>query len=292
MTYAHELALNTHRIDPNPMRLPAPPSSDVAGDRRTSTDEKTTFCKPGVREANILSWCSIVFTLAAVISGLIVGAKTNSAAELGFAIENGVDFISSLIVLWRFGGGRPIPSEELELRELRASVGIALSFVALAIVCTAVAVSHLKLNEPVTHVESLLALSIPSFIVFAVLGGLKLWVGISTKSYAMKKDAACSICGAVLSLGVVIGVAADQHSGGDVWWFDAIVALVVSFVLFVYGMADLVKNRRYQWWSCRFWKTPTVRGEAAKRAEKGLEHADAAPVAMAAATEVAVVVKD
>ena len=73
----------------------------------------------------------------------------------------------------------------------------------------------------------------------------------------------------MLSLGVVIGVLADHHSGGDVWFFDACVALGVSAVLLIYGVLILVKNARIgnHWWTAAFWRTvPSV------RAKRHVEH--------------------
>ena len=289
MTYAATLALNTHRVDPNPMNLPAPPSSSHAGEKSIK-DKGSMFYKPGIRQAEILSWCSIGATLMAVVAGLIIALETNSAATMGFAIENSVDFFSSLIVLWRFSGGGAIPAEELELREKRASVGIAISFVVLAIVCGGVALGHLIGHAEATHIDHLLALSIPSLVVrafkvnttplpshhtaahtgrpsipprpsqiFSVLAVLKLWVGVATKSAAMRKDAACSACGAILSGGVVIGVLADRHSGGDVWFLDACLAMGVSVCLLIYGLLILIKNmmRGHRWWTMTFWRTPS-----------------------------------
>lgn len=56
-----------------------------------------------------------------------------------------VDSFSSALVLWRFwGGGTVLPESVLELREKRASVGIAIAFVALGVVVGTVAIQHLS----------------------------------------------------------------------------------------------------------------------------------------------------
>ena len=70
-----------------------------------------------------------------------------------------------------------------------------------------------------------------------------MWVGMATDSASMKKDAACSLCGCVLSLGVCVGAAAV---GADerIWWLDALVALLVSTGLLLYGSGVLFKNAR------------------------------------------------
>ena len=187
-----------------------------------------------------------------------VAAATGSSATLGYALENAVDFVSSALVVWRFqGGGSTIPETVLEQREKRASIGIAISFVVLAVVVGSVAISHLSAKAEPHGVGALLGLAIPSVLIFGVLGGIKMKIGFATQSAAMKKDAACSLCGATLSLGVCFGVLFAEHTA-DIWWFDAFVAIVVSVGLLANGIYTLLKNaqRGDKWWEATFWGKP------------------------------------
>ena len=81
---------------------------------------------PGSKEAFQISIVSAVVTVIAFITGLSISISTHSSATLGYSLENLIDLISSLVVLWRFYGGDSVSSEELEkaLKE-RASIGIA-----------------------------------------------------------------------------------------------------------------------------------------------------------------------
>jgi divalent metal cation (Fe/Co/Zn/Cd) transporter len=224
--------------------------------------------------AYALSWISLVVTILAFIAGLVVAAVTASSATLGFALENAVDFFSSALVCWRFwGGGASVPEATLELREKRASVGIAISFIVLAIVVGSVASAHLSHAERPSDVGVLVGLAAPSALAFGALGFAKWRVGVATQSPSLKKDAACSLCGAVLSLGVCVGAAAV---GADeaLWWVDALVALLVSVGLLLYGAFTLYKNgvQGNRWWRASFWSarhgTPQPR-----RAQLSLEAA-------------------
>lgn len=105
--------------------------------------------------------------------------------------------------------------------------------------------------------EALLFLSVPGFAVFLVLGLIKLRLGYKTKSASMKKDALCSLIGALLSFCVAIGYAIVQLSHFW-WWFDAACALVASAGLFLFGCHDLWNNARkgHAWWTTTFWITP------------------------------------
>lgn len=210
---------------------------------------------PGVREAYVVSWVSMVCTVLAFLVGLIVALSTASASTLGFALENAVDSFSSALVLWRFwGGGESVPEAVLATREKRASVGIAIAFIVLAVVVGSVAISHLSHEEAPSDVGALIGLSTPSMIVFLVLGVIKLHIGQETRSPSMRKDGLCSLCGALLSLGVLIGagvVSGDKNG----WWIDAAVAVVVSAGLLLYGVYTLWKNARQgnEWWTAAFW---------------------------------------
>ena len=218
---------------------------------------KFSLSNPGAHEAYLISWVSLALTGIAFVVGLIVATSSNSSATLGFALENAVDGISSALVLWRFwGGGHSIPVAELELREKRASVGIALAFVVLAVTVGGTASAHISEHSVPSNVEALLGVSAPSVVVFAVLGAIKLHLGFATHSPSLKKDAACSLCarrlqpmyarlqpheselqphaprcGALLSLGVCIGTAVAHEA----WWFDAVVALLVSGALLLHA---------------------------------------------------------
>ena len=212
------------------------------------------------RLAFVLSYVSLLVTVLAFIMGIVLAAMTSSSATLGFALENAVDFLSSLLVCWRFwGGGQTVPEATLELREKRASMGIAMSFVVLALTVGGVASGHLTTHDAPSNLPLLLGLSIPSMIIFFILGALKLWVGNATRSASMKKDAACSLCGAILSLGVCVG-AAVVGSDPHLWFIDAVVALLVSVGLLAYGSYVCVKNAEQgnAWWTLRFWKADGV----------------------------------
>jgi len=224
------------------------------------------FAQPGAREAFFLAWLSLVITIIAFAAGLAIAVVTASSATLGFALENAVDFLSAALVCWRFwGGGETVPESTLAQREKRASVGIALAFVLLAVVVGGVAIGHVSSAEAPSNIAALLALAVPSAIAFGVLGVLKFYVGVVTDSTSMKKDGLCSLCGACLSAGVILGVIATESSVGEVWWVDAMVAIVVSSGLLGYGVYTLVKNYRQgnQWWTLSFWRTPaSARGKA------------------------------
>ena len=209
---------------------------------------------PGPTEAFQISIVSAIVTVIAFIAGLSISISTHSSATLGYSLENLVDLVSSLIVLWRFHGGDTANKEELQKREKRASIGIALLMVILAICVFSVAVEHLAEGHAPSALHQLISLSVPSLLIFLILGILKFNIAIKTQSPAMKKDAVCSLGGAILSLGVLIGVGLFQ-SDDAIWWFDAFVAIIISILLGLYGVRTLVKNilEDKKYWTMKFW---------------------------------------
>ena len=139
------------------------------------------------------------------------------------------------------------------MREKRASVGIAIVFVILAITVGTAGGQHLASHgQRLDHIHVLLGLAVPSVLIFGALGVVKVMLGNKTKAVA-EKGRACSLCGALLSLGVAIGAA--LHDIPSMWWFDGAVALSVAVALGVSGLYTLWKNARQSnaWWTVKFW---------------------------------------
>ena len=233
------------------------------------TKKTSNMREPTARDAYVLSLFSLVLTAIAVVIGIAMAAVTKSAAMLAFGLENLVDSFSSMLVLWRFWGGgmEGSPSEDdLETREKRASVGIAFSFILLAVIVGGIASAHLAREEAPDALALLIGLSLPCVLIFFVLGLVKMYVGVKLDSPSMKKDAVCSLCGAVLSAGTTLG-AIMMLSGADSWWFDSVVAVVICMGLFVYACVVLIRNAMKKdpstgawapemWWTLSWWHTP------------------------------------
>ena len=104
-----------------------------------------------MREAYLVSWVSLVATSTAVLFGLVASQASGSPTMLSFALESGVDAISSAVCLWRWWGGGSLllPEDELAGRERRAAAAIALAFVLLGLITAINAARHLAAGEEV-----------------------------------------------------------------------------------------------------------------------------------------------
>ena len=148
-----------------------------------------------------------------------------------------------------------------------------LSFVVLSCVIGAAALDHVMSKHDVSDTLSLLALSIPSCVIFSVLAVAKMCVGVAVDSPSLRKDAFCSGCGALLALGVIAGIAVN-HTDARIWYVDASVALALSAVLNVLGLYTLAKNARLgnSWWRPSWWLAPSSGVNAMKKG--GAPHGD------------------
>jgi len=215
--------------------------------------------RPGIRAAYWVSLFSLLFTVAASVAGLALAISSASSATLGFALESGVDALSSGLILWRFwGGGDVLPECALAARELHAQVAISILFVSLGLVVGLFSLNQLQQGHVQQHLETLARLSGPTASVFLMLGWLKIYIGRRIWSEALVKDGAASLGGCVLSLGVLLGAAAAKATP-MLWFVDGAVALVVAAALLGYG-AHALTEVEGSWWRPSFWRAPMTIG--------------------------------
>jgi len=210
--------------------------------------------EPGLQEAYELSVLSLVASLVAVVIGGVSALQTQSATALGYSFENSVDFLGSLLVLWRFSAAKSESKVTLDHREKRADVGISVMFVILGGVVFVDAVKDVAKREKDQNVVELIALYSPSLLVFLLLGLAKIHVGRCIRSQSLQKDGACSLAGALLSAGVLLSAVVQKFSP-NVWWLDSFVAIIVSTGLSATGVSALITFRQegFQFWRTSFW---------------------------------------
>merc|ERR1719421_865069 len=169
--------------------------------------------------------------------GAVSTGQTDSATALGYTLENCVDFLGSVLVLWRFsGGGDGVPKDVLDRREKRADAGISAMFVVLAVVVCVDAGRELALHERDRDIVELIVLYTPSTVLFVALGGAKLHVGTAIKSP-----------------GVLASAVIEETT--DIWWVDCMVAILVAAALGAKGASTLWRTAEAgtAWWTWAFW---------------------------------------
>jgi len=206
----------------------------------------------GLRDAYELSVLSLVASFIAILMGAISSVQTRSATALGYCLENAVDFLGSVLVLWRFAGN--VSKEVLDSREQRADAGISMMFIVLGIVVGIDGVKDLLYRDKDRDVVELIALYAPSLVVFVLLGCAKIHVGRAVKSSSLRKDGMCSLAGALLSAGVLLSAVIEELT--PIWWIDSLVAVIVAMGLASKGAHSLTLFARkgLRFWTADFWR--------------------------------------
>lgn len=190
------------------------------------------------KTAIFICYFSISATLALGIAFFVMSDVAGSPAAFAFAFGAVLDTLTSIVVAWRFCGlaGQSYSFE----RERRACVIIGVCFVlsAIGIACKAV---HTLLVDQVPHMNNgMLIISCTSFLLLFLLAWVKFVVAYKVDSRSMRIDAFNSTAGAVIAFGMIISSVVYEQSSG-IWFLDAIIALCIAFVLFVFGMRTVLE---------------------------------------------------
>ncbi len=207
------------------------------------------WINPSFREAREISYISIVFTALSFIIDAVVSIEGSSTATLGAGLDSLLDVISSCLVIWRFYAADVDPAV-LAWREKLANFILSWLFIIMALFVFGLATRRLSSHSHISDEELLLASNIPTVIVLSILSHVKFHIYRALNSQTMFKDAIGSFTGAGVSLGVCIGIVIEQ-ADSDIWWVDAVVAMMVALLIAYIGGSSL--QDMGQWWKKSYW---------------------------------------
>ena len=183
-----------------------------------------------IRQAIYLSWFTVIYNLAEGAASIGFGVSDESVALAGFGVDSLIEVASATLILWRFRH-KAGASRELSIhRERRATLGIGVLFMLLAVVVASVSTIQLRNHS---HPET----TVPGLVIAALSLSFMFWlwkakrkVALELDSAAMMKDAACSL--ACIKLSVVL------FAGSLVflvftalWWVDSIAAILLAMFI-------------------------------------------------------------
>jgi hypothetical protein len=219
-----------------------------------------------VERARHVSLFSFVASLGVATLAVTLGITESTLSLVGLGGEMLLDGISSAFVLWRFKRPKQHPpvsraelSKSLERdarRERNSSIGIGLTFILLALFLTTSATSKLLLwdaGDPEHQRKEQKAAIYGSILVWTsvvVFGGLaivKYQLAEALQSQVLRKDAVCSVLGALL--GVIVGVTdlvalANRDDPQSLALVDPIAGGIIAALLGVEGCRTLWHNRQ------------------------------------------------
>mmetsp|Transcript_5895 Transcript_5895/g.12145 ORF Transcript_5895/g.12145 Transcript_5895/m.12145 type:complete len:292 (+) Transcript_5895:151-1026(+) len=218
------------------------------------------WSEPNSKHAFALSWVSTIVTVGFAITGVVYYVTTGSAMCLVFGLENFVDFLSSVVVLWRFWASGNMTKERekiLKRRDLRASMAISIIMIILGMGIIATS-SHDVTVGPEGNLQDLevvLGMAVMSIFVFGCLSLFKFQYANALSSESLYKDAVCSLIGTVLGAALFTNTLIIR-SKPQIWWLDPMVAMVCGFTALFLGLHSMYvawKIRRVPIFALSWW---------------------------------------
>jgi divalent metal cation (Fe/Co/Zn/Cd) transporter len=176
------------------------------------------------RRAKRLSWTSLAWLTIEGTVSVAAGLAAGSVALVGFGLDSAIEGAASVIVIWRFTGGRTRSPDA----ERRAQRLVAASFFLLApYVAAEAALALATARHPETSWVGV-ALAAGSLLICPWLGMAKRRLGARLGSPATAGEGRQNLLCAGLAAGVLLGLLANALWG--LWWLDPAVALGIAAV--------------------------------------------------------------
>jgi divalent metal cation (Fe/Co/Zn/Cd) transporter len=173
------------------------------------------------RQAKLLAWASLGWMSVEGFVGVFAGVQAHSLGVVTWAASSFVEALASLIVVWRFTGGRRLSATS----EARAQRWVAASFFLLAPYFVVEAIRKL-INGGDTHATVLaVALTVSAIVLMPLLGWAKLRLGRQLDSGATAGEGIQNIMCAVQAATALVAVAG---AGIGLSFLDPVATLVIA----------------------------------------------------------------
>jgi divalent metal cation (Fe/Co/Zn/Cd) transporter len=183
-----------------------------------------------VWQVKLISWLSLAYMGVEAVVGLYAGVAANSIALIGWGIDSMIEGVASLVIIWRFTGGR-VHSDDAERTAQKV---VAVSFFLLAPYVAVEATRQLITGTEPKASWIGIALALSSIVFMPLFGYAKKRIGSKLNSAATAGEGTQNILCAYLSVAILAGLAANALVGW--WWADPLVALLVAVVAVQAGL--------------------------------------------------------
>ncbi|HEY4620383.1 MAG TPA: cation transporter, partial [Gaiellaceae bacterium] len=153
-----------------------------------------------------------------------------SIALVAFGLDSAIEGFASLVIVWRFTGGRLLS----ERAEQTAQKLVAIQFFLLAPFVTFEALRDLLAREPAETSWLGIALVTTSLVGMPALGVAKRRLAETLGSVATRGEGTQNLLCAYLAAAVLVGLLGNTLFG--LWWLDPVAALVVAGVALREGL--------------------------------------------------------
>ncbi len=177
-----------------------------------------------VRYAKLLAWSSLAWMTAEGVIAIVAGIMAGSIALVGFGIDSAIEGMASVVIIWRFWGGRALS----ETAERRAQKLVAVQFFILAPYVAVESVRAVVTGHEAETSWLGVGLTIVSAALMPVFAIAKRRVGIRLGSAATTAEGTQNMLCAYLSVAVLAGLLGNALAG--LWWLDPLAGLFIAYV--------------------------------------------------------------
>ena len=172
----------------------------------------------------LLSWLSLGWMTIEGTVAITAGLIASSIALVGFGLDSAIEGFASVIIVWRFTGGRMFSAAA----EQRAQKLVAVQFFLLAPYVAVESVRALIGGEHPDETWVGIGLAISSVILMPMLGIAKQRLADQLGSAATKGEGRQNMLCAYLAGALLVGLLGNLIAGA--WWLDPIVGLLIAGV--------------------------------------------------------------
>lgn len=196
-----------------------------------------------VQKAKWLAYFTIGYNLVEGFISITLGLNEESFALAGFGVDSLVEVASAVLVVWRLRLDFDRKSTISLQAEKKATFGIGILFLILAVITAVAAVVQLtEGNHPHSTLAGIIV-SVVSLSFMVYLWKAKLAVAKLLDSKTLASDAACSLACIQLS-GVLLVGSLVFWLFPSLWWADAIAALGISALVAREGWETIAASRK------------------------------------------------
>ncbi len=184
--------------------------------------------------------CVLTLLVAMSLTGISYATYVDSKSSsiFAFAFDALLQALSSLMLIWRFS---ILTNVSLERKETIATLGVAFVNAVAAISIIVPTIGAVMRKEKATHARVSVIVATIGTILYAVLFFVKFKLSRKLGSSALMTDTIDSLGGALLGLSVLVSSLILLFTE-KVWFLDAIIALGIAALMFLYAVVVIVKQ--------------------------------------------------
>lgn len=155
-----------------------------------------------------------------------------------FGLENTFDWLSSVIILWRFWASGEMTKDRertLKRREVRASMAISMMLMVLGVAIVGTSSYDMNIGPGIGHESDIVFfMAGTSIFVFGSLSIVKFQYASGMGSEALYKDGVCSLIGTILASSIFTNTLLIRKRP-DIWWLDSCAGMICGFAALFIG---------------------------------------------------------